>query len=75
MPKGGVRPGAGRPPGIPNPGTGRPATSKRLKLGDQFYVTRQTPDGTLAGELWTVKQVGRSKLIFECQDETIILTN
>lgn len=75
MPKGGARAGAGRPPGTPNPGTGRPALSKRLKVGNTFYVSRTTPDGTLAGELWTVESAGRGKLVFSCNDEKIILTN
>ena len=76
MPKGGARVGAGRPPGTPNPGTGRPSISKRLKVGDTFYVTRQIADGgSLQGELWTVASAGRGKLTFTCNGETISFTS
>ena len=67
--------GPGRPPGLPNPRGGRPATSKRVKVGDTFYVSHETPDGSLAGELWTVESVTRGKIIFACNGEKITLTN
>lgn len=53
----------------------RPALSKRLKVGDTFYVSRETQDGALAGELWKVESAGRGKLVFSCGGEKIILTN
>lgn len=80
MPRGGKRiagPGktVGRPPGMPNPEAGRKPISKRLKLGDQFYASRQTPDGSYGEGLWTVSEVGRGKLVFKCASETITLIN
>lgn len=67
--KGGVK---GRSGGARS-GSGRPASSKRLKVGDQFYASRQTQEGTLGEGRWTVSEVGRGKLVFKCAGETITL--
>lgn len=71
---GGKREGAGRPPGIPNPNAGRPQTTKRVKVGDGFYMKRHLADGgQLIGELWTITDVSRTEIRFETRDGDIVI--
>ncbi len=56
--QGGRRPGAGRPPGIPNPNAGRKLSGIRIKCGDKLLIYRRTADGfAVKSELWTILEI------------------
>ena len=77
---GGRRPGAGRPPGIPNPNAGRPQTTKKVSVGQQMLMQRHAADGQgfYMPEVWEIVAVSRTYIDLvvkgtEAEGETIRL--
>jgi hypothetical protein len=66
---GGSRPGAGRPPGTPNPNAGRPQTVKRLRVGQKVLAQRITADGrNVPSEVWKIVSVSRAGIEIKTGD-------
>ena len=73
---GGSRPGAGRPPGTPNPNAGRPQTVKRLRVVQKMFVQRISADGyNVPSEVWEIIAVSRTTVEIRTNDgDTIHVT-
>lgn len=73
MNHGGRRPGAGRPPGIPNPNAGRPQEIKRLRIGQKYLAMRSTAAGqNTPSEVWEVISVSRTTIDLRTDNGDII---
>ncbi len=69
-------PGVKERSGGARPGAGRPCKTVSMKTGDEFYVTAQTPDGMLPGQLWTVIEVSRGRIVIKSNNgDTLILVH
>jgi hypothetical protein len=57
--------GGARPKVREDDGRGRPVEKRRLKVGDQFAVAWHSGDGRTAIQLWTVKELSRTVIVFD----------